>query len=393
MYSTYIIRTLLIPLFISMQLQGMQKEMVTHAMPNMFHSLPPGLLEKVAKRLDARALSTFVRTCTVFKNVAVSNPRVLKAVNRRGRRVCIEGSAPFYEINEELMDYCARGYSRREKLDALLKNPLADIHYRKPFDVKLPYRSYDLDCLGGRSLLGAACFGCKEPLTGEWFSGARQSINFDLVEYLLNQGTNPNDYGPYSALNTVLIAPDIPFDVQIQCIELLIAHGANLYKLSLPDERETVLHVAAGKDPRLLAYFLANTEVPIDSVGSLGQTPLTRLMFHLNIHTKKSPYFKVCLDAFTEKNANSHVKDQFGFSAYSRARRMIEDQFSCPDLEHWFAQQKEEAEFDQHLYGFANSIDTHVEQGAAAQSAAEPGQIQRVLWLHTIFKSFRDSIE
>ena len=91
MHCTSIIRTLLIPLFISMQLQGMQKEMVTHAMPNMFHFLPPELLEKVAKRLDARALKMFVHTCQDFRNVAVYNHHVIKAVNRRGGYVDIEG--------------------------------------------------------------------------------------------------------------------------------------------------------------------------------------------------------------------------------------------------------------------------------------------------------------
>jgi hypothetical protein len=331
MYSTSIIRILLIPLFISIQLWGMQKEMVTHDMPNMFNILPVEMLEKVAKRLDARSLEMFVDTCKDFRNVAFYNHHVIKAVNRRGGYVNIKGSKAFYNLNEELMDRCLGGTYCMEGagVEMLLKNKRADLEYRTPF-CKLYGTQTSLQ---GYSLLGAACSGLIGP------------VKLNVVECLLKKGAKPKKHGIDSALQTVVRSQTLPLDTQIELIKLMSMYDANLYRLNM--QNDTILHLAAAHNPRLLPYLLANSTIPVDTVDSLCQTPLTAFMCCAIFSEIESQEFKIYLDAFAEKHADPHVKDRFGRSAYQYARLIIQDQIAHPDLVRWVQQQKKPVEHNQ----------------------------------------------
>lgn len=330
MQCASIIRILLISFFISMQLQGMQKAMVTHAMPNMFNVLPVEMLERVAKQLDARSLEMFVDTCKDFRDVAVSNPRVIKAVNRKGDYVGIKGSKKFYHFNEDLMDRCLGDTHCREgaSVEMLLKNKLADIEYRTPF-CKIHGGQISLQ---GYSLLSAACSGLVGP------------VKLNVVECLLKKDAKPKKYGIYSALQTVVKSQTLLLDTQIDLIELMSRYDADLYRLKGND---TIIHLAAAYNPRLLPYLLATSTIPIDTVDSLRQTPLTTFMCCAAFSEIKPQECKLYLDAFAEQHADPHIKDQFGRSAYTYADLIIRHRIAHPVLVHWVQQQKKPVEHNQ----------------------------------------------
>ena len=104
-----------------------------------------------------------------------------------------------------------------------------------------------------------------------------------MVDLLVENGADVDGLG-YEGGNAVILSS---YFVEIEKLERLIFHGANVNSPATSDDRRTALHVAAGfgyKGPESLKVIriLLDNGADADSLDHKGQTPLHWAVVHKN---------------------------------------------------------------------------------------------------------------